>query len=39
MNFTAEITLFRALPRQLQGTVLAMREDGQWKIRANEMTL
>ncbi len=39
INFTARIILYRALPRRVQGTVFAMREDGEWKIRASELTL
>lgn len=39
ITFTARITIYRVLPKTLNGTVFAMREDGQWKIRGNELTL
>jgi hypothetical protein len=38
INFTAKVTLFRVLPKTLEGTLFAMREEDQWKIRSTELT-
>jgi len=38
INFTAKVTMFRVVPKTLEGTLFAMREDDQWKIRATELT-
>lgn len=38
INFTAKLTMFRLVPKTLEGTLFAMRENDQWKIRATELT-
>jgi hypothetical protein len=38
INFTAKATMYRVLPKTLEGTLFAMREDGEWKIRGTELT-
>jgi len=38
INFTAKITVFWVLPKTVDGTLFAIREDGEWKIRGNELT-
>jgi len=39
ITFTANVTIFRVLPKTLVGALYAMREDGEWKIRGNELTM
>ena len=39
INLTARVIFYYALPKTLDGTLCAMREQGQWKIRATELTL
>jgi len=39
INFTAKVTMFRVLPKTLQGTLFAMREGNEWKIRGTELTI
>jgi hypothetical protein len=39
INFIARVRLYHALPKTLDGTLFAMREQGQWKIRATQLTL
>ncbi|HUT75116.1 MAG TPA: hypothetical protein VM221_09840 [Armatimonadota bacterium] len=38
LTFTAKVILYRVLPKTLSGTLFAMREEGRWKIRSNELT-
>jgi hypothetical protein len=37
ITFKAKVTVFRVLPKTLEGTLYAMREDGRWKIRGNQL--
>lgn len=37
INFTAKVTMYRVLPKTLEGTLFAVREDGEWKIRGTEL--
>ncbi|UCH33488.1 MAG: hypothetical protein JSV65_13040, partial [Armatimonadota bacterium] len=39
LKFTAKLRVMWVLPKTVEGTVFAMREDGQWRIRGNELTL
>jgi hypothetical protein len=39
LNFTARVTMYKVLPKTLEGTLFALREDGEWKIRGTELTI
>jgi len=39
VNFTAKVTMYKLLPKTIEGTLFAMREGTEWKIRGTELTL
>lgn len=36
--FSARLSMYRLLPKQVEGRLFAMREDGEWRIRGTELT-
>jgi len=39
VGFTAKVTVYKVLPKTLEGTLFAMCEDGEWRIRGTELTI